>query len=131
MNSDLGEVHAGGAPDLDEVLPRDLDALEVAAHLVVGPGVPIGHEHLEAEPGLDHLVDVDGPHDALRDVGCPGRFEAVVGDGFLLRGEEGAQLVLGDDLLPHFLDQGEAGFEVHGPAPRPGHKKGRRVPLQR
>jgi len=65
------QVHAARFPDLDEVLPRRLDLLEVAAELVVRPRVPVRDEHGEVRAGLRHPVHVDCAQHGLRDMDFP------------------------------------------------------------
>ena len=59
------EVHAHRAPHLDHVAADGLDLLEVAAHLVVELGEPVGHPELEDAAAAGELVHVEGLHHAL------------------------------------------------------------------
>lgn len=59
------EVHPGRFPNLDHVAPDRLDLLQVASHLVVELREPVGDPDLHLAPGPDHLVHVDGFHNAL------------------------------------------------------------------
>mmetsp|Transcript_45563 Transcript_45563/g.126450 ORF Transcript_45563/g.126450 Transcript_45563/m.126450 type:complete len:264 (-) Transcript_45563:291-1082(-) len=94
-------VHAGGLPNLDEVLADSLDFVEVAAHLVVHQRKPIRDPELESPAGLRALVHVDGLEDTLRDVHAAGCLEAVVQDEFRLPLQECAEFGLGLALLTH------------------------------
>jgi hypothetical protein len=60
------KVHPSRFPNLDHVAPYRLDLLQVASHLVVELREPVGDPNFHLAPGVDHLVHVDGLHNALR-----------------------------------------------------------------
>ena len=59
------EVHPSRFPNLDHVAPDRLDFLQVTSHLVVELHEPVGDPNFHLAPSADHLVDVDGFHNAL------------------------------------------------------------------
>jgi len=59
------EVHPSRFPYLDHVAPHRLDFLQVTSHLVVELRKPVGDPNFHPAPGPDHLVHVDGFHNAL------------------------------------------------------------------
>jgi hypothetical protein len=86
---------------LDQVLPDDLDLLQIAAHLVVHQREPVGDPEDERAAGSRALVHVHRFEDPLRDVHAPGRLKAVVQDKAGLLDEQIAKVRLRHTLLAH------------------------------
>jgi hypothetical protein len=59
------ELHFSRFLNLNHEVPNRLDFLQVTSHLVVELHEPVGNPNFHLAPGTDHLVDVDGFHNAL------------------------------------------------------------------
>jgi len=86
---------------LHHVLAHGLNLLQVPPHLVVELGKPVSHPEFEGAACLGEPIDVNGLHDALRDVHPPGRLKAVVRHGVRPVLEQVAQLGVANALLGH------------------------------
>mmetsp|Transcript_14158 Transcript_14158/g.30893 ORF Transcript_14158/g.30893 Transcript_14158/m.30893 type:complete len:332 (+) Transcript_14158:1451-2446(+) len=77
---DIGQIHPGRLPNFNEVVSDRLDLVQIAAHLVVHEGEPIGHPKDKGGigTGVGAFVHVHGLEDTLGNVHATGGFKAVV-----------------------------------------------------
>src|SRR3989344_80036 len=106
-------VHAACLPYLNKIVANQLNSVKVAPHLVVCPGMPVRHPHLESAACLEHLVHINSAKNPLGNMNPAGWLKAIIGNRCFFSFKKVAQVVKGNDLFTNLLKEVKPALNIH------------------